>query len=343
MLDASLIVPTYGRAEVLERTLARVGAIDYPRERWEAIVVDDGSMDDTGERVRRWIATTPVSARLLRQPNAGPAAARNLGAAQAMGATLVFIDNDVAVRPDFVGLHVAAHREHPRSLIVGRVMNPEGWKATPFGRYRFALWERFHEAQASDRPSPTSGVTGQNLSIAASDFRALGGFDPGFTIASCEDWELGERARRAGLAVLYHPGITVVHDDWAVSLDSFCERQRLYAISDVLLWTKYGERSPRLAVVRENGPIARGDGMGRALKKAVKLGLATAPGRALLGAACKLAERVRPDGALSRRAYDAAVAVAIFRGVREGHARYGAKPGPRETSLAAVDERRPTG
>jgi hypothetical protein len=58
------------------------------------------------------------------------------------------------------------------------------------------------------------------------------------------------------------------------------------------------------------------------VRKLAKGLLATRPGRALLSAGCALMERMAPDTPLSRRAYDLAVAVAIFRGVREGLQRY---------------------
>jgi hypothetical protein len=112
-----------------------------------------------------------------------------------------------------------------------------------------------------------------------------------------------------------------------VSLDHFCERQRLYSISDVLLWRKYGERSPRARLVRENAPVRwTGDPPRLLLKKMVKRLLATRPGRAAVRLACTVAERVAPDSCWNRRTYELAVGISIFRGVREGLVRYGGPP-----------------
>jgi hypothetical protein len=63
-----------------------------------------------------------------------------------------------------------------------------------------------------------------------------------------------------------------------------------------------------------------------AAKKALKQVMATAPGRATLHLGCRVLERLGPDTRWSHRAYDLAVAVAIFRGVREGLRRYGEDP-----------------
>jgi len=214
--------------------------------------------------------------------------------------------------------------------VVGRLVHPSGLRDTPFGRYRDDCWEAFHRSHPEARVSETDGMTAANLAVPATDFARLGGFDEGFSIASCEDWDLAWRAREAGIRILYDPGNVAVHNDWAVSLDHFCERQRLYSISDVLLWRKYGERSPRARLVRENGPVRwSGEPPRLVLKKLLKRLLATAPGTAATRWACAVAERAAPDSRWSRRFYDLAVGLAIFRGVREGLTRYSAAPGPR--------------
>lgn len=316
--------------------VARLHPVEYAPDRWEAVVVDDGSTDDTEVSVRPWAeGRRPVRVRYLRQGNAGPAAARNRGAGAARGEVLIFIDNDIIVAPSFVRDHREAHAAHPGSWIVGRITHPEAMRGTPFGRYREDCWEAFHAAHPAAGVQETAGMSAANVSIPAADFRRLGGFDEDFTIASSEDWDLGVRARRAGIRVLYHPGITVLHNDWACSLDQFCRRQMLYSISDVLLWHKYGEDSLRAALVRKNAPVAWGRDPARLVaKKALRAALSTRPGRWGVHAGCRLAERLAPDTRWSRRLYDAAVAVAIFRGVREGLRRYG--PGPRTANVGSL-------
>src|SRR5262249_26253986 len=159
------------------------------------------------------------------------AAARNRGAATARGRILVFIDNDILVKGDFLRLHVETLKSNPGCWVVGRVVHPPELQSTPFGRYRNQSWEAFHHSHTEAGIQTTQGITAANLSLPAEDFHRLGGFDESFTIASCEDCELGLRARMAGITILYNPGIVVVHNDWAVSLDGFCRRQQLYSIS----------------------------------------------------------------------------------------------------------------
>jgi len=84
----SVIIPTYNRAELLRIALDSVFAQTFTD--YEVIVIDDGSTDGTWEELQ------PLGSRIhvLRQQNAGPGAARNLGVAQARGDYVAFLDSD---------------------------------------------------------------------------------------------------------------------------------------------------------------------------------------------------------------------------------------------------------
>jgi GT2 family glycosyltransferase len=323
LIDATLVIPTFNRSDALLETLQAIALVDYPAHGWEAVVVDDGSTDDTAMVVPKWIEQSGAPVRYLRQLNAGPAAARNRGAAAANGKYLIFIDNDIIIDPDFVRAHLETLTANPNCWVVGRVVHPAEIRSTPFGRYRDAVWEAFHESHSEDLVSETAGMTAANVSLPAKDFDRLGGFDEDFTIASSEDWDLGMRARQLGIRILYNSKIVTLHNDWALSLERFCERQKLYSISDVLLWRKYGEASPRARLVRENAPVELGtDSPALIIKKTLKRIMSVWASRLMIQLACTLAERLIPDSRLNRRLYNTAVAVAIFRGVREGLRRY---------------------
>ena len=309
-VEATIVVPTFGRSSVLSRTLARLNAVQAPVGGWEVVVVDDGSADDTPKVIEDWLATAAMRACAVRQDNRGAAAARNRGCCEAVGRVLVFIDNDILVEPDFVQRHLAALASNSGSLITGRIVHAPEIRMTPFGRYRDQLATSFAAAAPE-----VGGLSGQNLSLYAKDFRRLGGFDERFRIASCEDADLAVRASAAGLRIVHDPSIVVIHEDWAIDLARYCERQRLYSVSDVLLWNKYGERSPRAALVVAN--------QRRSLRNTAKRLLASAVGTGLLRVLCAVVEAVAPDTRLSHRCYEAALAVAIHRGVEEGLALFG--------------------
>lgn len=320
-MDATIVIPTHNRRATVLRTLdALLSGVDGVAA-WEAVVVDDGSSDGTADAVASWARAHAAPVRCLSQANAGPAAARNRGAAAGTGRAVVFLDDDIHVRPGFLARHLRLLDERPGCWIIGRVVHPEALRATPFGRWRDDQWERFHREHAPGTVE-TTGMTAAHLAVPRADFQRLGGFDEAFPLAGCEDAELALRARASGLRVVYDPANVVLHDDWAVSLPRYCERQRLYAVTDALLFRKYGERSPRVELVRANAPPSSGEGVRIRARKAVKALLATAPARFAVRACTAAAEALFPDRAPSRRLYRLAVGVAIFRGVREGLRRF---------------------
>src|SRR3954453_7495998 len=105
MVDApevSVVVPAYNAAATIAPALEGLLAQDLQAP-YEVIVVDDGSDDGTGAIVK---GTSGV--RLARQPNQGPAEARNHGARLAKGQVLAFTDSDCVPRPDWLRHGVAA-------------------------------------------------------------------------------------------------------------------------------------------------------------------------------------------------------------------------------------------
>jgi glycosyltransferase involved in cell wall biosynthesis len=96
------VVPTHDRGALLERALESVFAQTRPPD--ELIVVDDGSTDDTPERLRRLAPRV----RCIRQPNRGGAAARNLGARSAASEWIAFLDDDDVWAPDHLERVAAA-------------------------------------------------------------------------------------------------------------------------------------------------------------------------------------------------------------------------------------------
>lgn len=86
----SAVIPAYNSAAFILGALDNIANQSVPVD--EIIVVDDGSNDDTAEKVQQWSDTAPVT--LVRQKNSGPSAARNRGIDQATGDWIAFLDAD---------------------------------------------------------------------------------------------------------------------------------------------------------------------------------------------------------------------------------------------------------
>lgn len=104
-----MIVPTYNRARLLGRALDSLEAQTWAR--LEIVVVDDGSTDDTAERLRERCAPgAGRELRVLSQANAGVSAARNAGTRASRGEFIVYLDSDDVLYPEAIERYVGALR-----------------------------------------------------------------------------------------------------------------------------------------------------------------------------------------------------------------------------------------
>lgn len=181
--DASVIIPTYNRRELLRRTLLSLADQTYPADRFEVVVVDDGSADGTEQMVRE--LKLPYSLTYVRQPNRGRAAARNAGVKAAASDLLIFLDSDVAVAKEFVEAHVRAHDE-PGRVVKGPVIHVPTMDA-PLDL----------EPKLSDMSSAFFATA--NVSVARPHFEEAGFFNEAFREYGWEDLEMGDRLRALGL------------------------------------------------------------------------------------------------------------------------------------------------
>ena len=119
----SVIIPTYNRKAILEKSLSALLTQTYPGDRYEIIVIDDGSTDETGAMVSRLveehglegqsITTTETGGRSVRliyewYEHSCAAAARNRGILKACGDLVILLDSDIVTLPDFIEAHVLA-------------------------------------------------------------------------------------------------------------------------------------------------------------------------------------------------------------------------------------------
>src|ERR1035441_39433 len=120
-IDFSIGVPAHNRPLRLGQCLQALAAVAYPVTRYEVIVVDDGSEESLEPVVAPFLGCLNIA--LLRQPNSGPAGARNAGAAAARGRYVVFTDDDC--RPAQGWLDALARRlaANPQSAAGGKTEN----------------------------------------------------------------------------------------------------------------------------------------------------------------------------------------------------------------------------
>lgn len=196
-LTVSIIVPAYNAQATLGECLTACLAQRYPVE--EIIVVDDGSTDST-EMIARDFDVT-----YIHQKNAGPAAARNLGARTATGDIIVLTDSDCIPEPNWIEELMNGFDDDSVVAVGGTygIANPE----SPLARLIHAEIMMRHENFGD-----TVDFLGSfNVAYRRDTFLELGGFDEDFRTASGEDNDLAYRIQDAGGVMRFVPTAVVNH------------------------------------------------------------------------------------------------------------------------------------
>ena len=202
----SVVIPTYRRPEALARCLEALVLQEYPRSRYEVIVVDDGSPEPASLVVEKF--ADRLELQLLVQPNAGPAAARNAGAGQAGGAILAFTDDDCEPRPGWLASLARCSAGAPDHAIGGRTVN--GLAENPYCTASQMMIDYLYDHYNSSRDEARF-FTSNNLAMPSAIFREIGGFATGFRKAAGEDRELCDRWLDRGYRLTYAPEAVVDH------------------------------------------------------------------------------------------------------------------------------------
>lgn len=204
-MQFSLIIPTYNRPEALAGCLRALCTLDFPRDQFEVIIVDDGSETPLDAVVAPF--AEQVKLRLLRQSNAGPAAARNHGASQAAGTYLIFTDDDCAPHPQWLRGFADALAGHAECIVGGKTVNAQH---NPFSAASQVLIDILYEHFNQSGKSPTF-FTSNNMAMPHRLFQQVGGFSREFPLSAGEDRDFCDKWLHHGLAMVYVPSAVMFH------------------------------------------------------------------------------------------------------------------------------------
>ena len=218
----SIVVPTRDRPQSLARCLVSLAALDYPREKFEVIVVDDGSASSPAEIVEQFSGALCVS--LVCLSHSGPAAARNAGVRRSTGDFLAFVDDDCTVDRHWLTALEQRLAHDPGAVIGGRVVN--GLPSNPYARASQGLQHFLYDWYHTNRRGALRFFTTNNLAVARADFDAIGEFDSSFPFAS-EDRDWCDRCLLDGRELIYAPE-AVVHHSHDLTFPAFVRQHYRY-------------------------------------------------------------------------------------------------------------------
>jgi GT2 family glycosyltransferase len=312
-----VVIPTHNRVDKLALTLDHF-AKQTDESVWEVLVVANNCADGTSGYVRDRASSFPVPLRLVEEATPGAAAARNAGARAAGSPDLLFVDDDILVRPDCIARVRAGRAAHPGAWLLGQGFPLPEHLGTPFGAFRNSMLPPVPE---SGSIAAVSWFASGLVLVPRDALLRLGGYEERFTAAALEDADLAIRAARAGERVLFDPGLTFLHNDWAgMTIRDYCERARRYCQTAPLLAQRHGDTDhPWAEMITANRPADwRRDPVPVIATKVAKQALGRrVPLEALLRSAALL-ERARPSPALLWPIYRAAIAASMFSGYNEG-------------------------
>lgn len=250
----SVVIPTYNRAAQLEKTVYRCVECADGVE-LEFLIVDDGSKDDTAERLESMTAKVR-NLKYIRVQNGGPGRARNIGAASASHPVVLFLGDDILPRnPDFFKVHAQLHAANPSPLfgVLGKVEWPsdlqfpvnfvmahiQGAGGEQFGYRQIRAfteveWKFFY----------TSNVSVKREVVA--DW-LTDGFSSSFPMAAFEDCELAYRLSKRGFKLYYDPTSEGEHAH-LYSAKTFLGRQMTCGMMSVLFLRLHPEVAAELGL-----------------------------------------------------------------------------------------------
>lgn len=236
-IDFTVIVPTRDRHEQLAVCLQALADLRYPKDKFEVVVVNDGSREPVEPIVLPFQTALPLT--LLNQDGAGPATARNHAADVARGKFLAFTDDDCAPAPDWLQKLAVELNGTPRKIVGGKTVN--ALEDNLFSEASEMLVSYLYE-HFSHNPGRPWFLATCNFSLAAATFRSVGGFDSSYPAAAAEDRDICDRLQLHGCEMTYAPEALVYHRH-ALTLSSFWRQHFGYGRGARRYWRARERRS----------------------------------------------------------------------------------------------------
>lgn len=230
----SVIVPVLNGEATLRRCLVSLLQNDYPKERREILVVDNGSVDGTRAIARAF----PV--RYLFEPRKGVSYARNKGIRESTGNILAFFDADCIATKSWLRELALGFEDDDVGVVVGEVVAfPPRTVAESYMAARKPLIQAFNMTRAQ-----LSSFGAGNMAVRRQVFATLGGFDLRFSGAAGEDIDFALRlARKPHFKVQYRPRAMAFHRH-RITVRALFEQAQRNGRAQAILHRKYPREIP---------------------------------------------------------------------------------------------------
>lgn len=223
----TFVIPARNEESNIEKCILGIKGLDYPQDRYEIILADGRSEDRTAEIARSLDAKVIINEKIIQS------AARNLGAKDAKGDLIAFLDADNILEKDWLRKAVVHFRD-PNVAAVGNlpdVNKNAGWIGKVWHFHinsRHAGWEAVE----------VNWLDSASLIYDKEKFDNIGGFNE--SIRFTEDVDIGFRARQRGYTLIFDPGLRSVQLSYLKTLPDFIKRQVAGGRTIINLIKRYG-------------------------------------------------------------------------------------------------------
>ncbi|HVH15886.1 MAG TPA: glycosyltransferase [Candidatus Angelobacter sp.] len=227
----SVAIITLNSRSTIQKCLEALINLEYPRQRYEIVIVDGGSTDGTTELLKEF----PVRVVVDRQRNRGTA--RNIAIDNCGGQIIAFTDADCVPLKSWLTDHVLIHQDPHVLVVAGSVLQGGDFGLpTTFYHETYFATQSPHTARRK-----TWEIASANASFKTSTFKVVGHFP---LLDRGEESLLAWKVIRAGFDVIFDPTPKVVHLHRAMSYRSLFQRSWDEGYSDRCLQSAFGEASP---------------------------------------------------------------------------------------------------
>jgi glycosyltransferase involved in cell wall biosynthesis len=229
--DVSVIVCTHNRAHSLARTLEALEHQTYPKDKFEIIVVDDGSVDETRQICEKMQNNLSFFSYHRHETNRGLSAARNTGIKTATADKLLFTDDDCIPASTWVE-KLSAALSDGRHIVSGAVDT----RLKPYAKLCHNI-SAFHGAMPSQKEGPRKLIAGANMGFSRRVLEELGGFRTAWQVG--DDTEIMIRAGRARHEAYFTPNAVVMHDPDRTTLRSIMRYSAVHGSVSIRLRNRH--------------------------------------------------------------------------------------------------------
>ncbi len=216
MLSVSIIIPAKNEEKNIGRCLQSINSIDYPKDDFEVIVVDNGSNDSTVQVSKSFGAIVYTKAEVT------ISALRNYGAKEAKGRVLAFLDADCTVDKDWLN---NAEKYFDRDDVACFGSPPI---IPPNSTWVQETW--YLVRKKKNEVEETSWLESMNMFIRQEIFKKAGGFDE--SLITCEDVDISYRLAKYG-KIIADGKIIAIHWGEASTVAKFFRKERWRAKGNI--------------------------------------------------------------------------------------------------------------